>query len=498
MSNALESLRHFVPELILVGTLAAVIVADLMTWRRSPSNRNLLVGITLAGLLAAFGVSLGGMEGSGTALFASMVADDGLLGVLRPLFALTAIFVLLFSLRNRELEGVRMGEMVALLVTVTVALMWMAGAMNLAMIYLSLETVSITSYIMVGYLSSDRLSNEASLKYILFGAVSTGVMLFGLSLLYGLTGTLDIHGIQQALVAREGANAGAILMTLALIAAGVGFKIAAAPFHFWCPDVYTGAPTPVTAFLSVGPKAAGFAVLIRLFHAALATPSGEGTFQAVAGANAQGLLIGLSVLTMTLGNVAALRQTNLKRLLAYSSIAHAGTILMAAAVFSREGIEAIAMYLVVYLFMNLGAFLVVILVHRATESFELDGYRGFWRRSPMLTIAMGVLMLSLTGLPPFAGFLAKYHVFAAVIQADLAWVAVVGALNSAVSAFYYVRVLRVMFLDSQPEAAPAAFGLARLDAVLLFLLVVPNILGLLFWGSLIRITEPASRILAMG
>ncbi len=496
MSNALESLRHFLPELILVGTLAVVIVADLMTQRRSVrQSRNLLVGITLAGLLASLVASLGGMEGSGNALFASMVADDGLLGVLRPLFVLTAIFVLLFSLRNRELEGVRMGEMVALLVTLTVALMWMAGAVNLVMIYLSLETVSITSYIMVGYLSHDRLSNEASLKYILFGAVSTGVMLFGLSLLFGLTGTLDIYGVQQALA--QGTNSGAVSLVLLLITAGVGFKIAAAPFHFWCPDVYTGAPTPVTAFLSVGPKAAGFAVLIRIFHTAMAAPEGDGMFAVVGGVNAEGLLIGLSVITMTLGNVAALRQTNLKRLLAYSSIAHAGTILMAAAVFSREGIQAIVMYLVIYLFMNLGAFLVVILVHRVTGSFELDAYRGFWRRSPLLTVAMGVLMFSLMGIPPFAGFLAKYYVFAAVIDAGLVWVAVVGVLNSAVAAFYYIRVLRVMVVD-EPEAPAPAFGLSGLDAALLFLLVVPNIVGLVLWGSLDGITEYSRNILAMG
>ncbi len=496
MSNALESIRHFIPELILVGTLAVVIVADLWTQRLSAErNRNLLVGITLVGLFASLFFALGAMEGSGGALFASMVADDGLLGVLRPVFVATAIFVLLFSLRNRELEGARMGEMVALLVTVTVALMWMAGAVNLAMIYLSLETVSVASYVMVGYLSRDRLSNEASLKYILFGAVSTGVMLFGLSLLYGLTGTLDVYGVQAALA--EGANAEAILLVLVLVMAGVGFKIAAAPFHFWCPDVYTGAPTPVTAFLSVGPKAAGFAVLIRLFHSALATPGGDGTFLSVGGVNAAGLLIGVSVLTMTLGNVAALRQTNLKRLLAYSSIAHAGTILMAAAAFNVEGVQAIAAYLVIYLFMNLGAFLVVILVHRDTGSFELDAYRGLWRRSPTLTLAMGVLMFSLMGIPPFAGFLAKYYVFAAVIDAGLAWVAVIGVLNAAVAAFYYMRVLRVMVVD-EAAAGAAPFGLSRLDAALLLALVVPNIIGLVLWGSLDRVTEYSQQLLAMG
>lgn len=497
MSDAVQSLSRFIPELILMGTLAVVIVADLITQRRPlEEGRRLLTGITLIGLVAALAASWSALGAEANqSLFASMLADDGLLGVLRPIFVLTSIVVLLLSARSRELEGVRLGEMLALLLTVTAALMWMAGSVNLVMIYLSLETVSVASYLMVGYLSSDRLSNEASLKYILFGAVSTGAMLFGLSLLYGMTGTLDLYGVRAALA--EGAFGPGLMLVVILVAAGIGFKIAAAPFHFWCPDVYTGAPTPVTAFLSVGPKAAGFAVLIRFFYIGMAEPAGGGAISPVGGADWQMLLLILSVITMTLGNVAALLQTNIKRLLAYSSIAHAGTMLMAACVLSVEGVQAIVAYLAIYLFMNLGAFLVVILAHRVTGSFEISGYAGFWKRSPLLTVAMGILLFSLMGIPPFAGFLAKWYVFAAVINAGLGWLAVIGVLNSAVAAFYYVKVLRTMVIDPDSGSTPA-LAFSRLDIGLLVILVVPNLLGLLFWGSLDRVTEYSQRLLELG
>ena len=497
MENAVQSLSRFIPELILMGALALVIVADLVTQRRPiQEGRNLLTGITLVGLGAALVASWAALgAGESQSLFASMIADDGLLGVLRVVFVLASIIVLLLSVRSRELEGVRMGEMLALLITVTAALMWMAGSVNLVMIYLSLETVSVASYLMVGYLSSDRLSNEASLKYILFGAVSTGTMLFGLSLLYGMTGTLDLYEVRAALA--EGAFGPGLMFVVILVAAGIGFKIAAAPFHFWCPDVYTGAPTPVTAFLSVGPKAAGFAILIRFFYLGMGEPTGGGAIAPVGGADWPLLLMILAVITMTLGNVAALLQTNVKRLLAYSSIAHAGTMLMAASVLSVEGVQAIVAYLAIYLFMNLGAFLVVILAHRVTGSFEISSFAGFWKRSPLLTVAMGIFLFSLMGIPPFAGFLAKWYVFAAVINAGLGWLAVIGVLNSVVGAFYYVKVLRTMVID--PESGPTPpLVFSRLDLGLLVVLVVPNLLGLLFWGALDRVTEYSQRLLELG
>ncbi|HJS75467.1 MAG TPA: NADH-quinone oxidoreductase subunit N, partial [Vicinamibacteria bacterium] len=431
-------------------------------------------------------------------LFSGMVAQDGFGNVLRIVFLLTSIFVLLFTLHSRELANSHPGELTVLLLTVTASLMWMSNAINLLMIYLALETVSIASYVMVGYMKGDRLSNEASLKYVLFGAISTGTMLFGMSLLYGLSGTLDLYGIRSALADQQllVQSGPALMVIILMVLAGIGFKMATVPFHFWCPDVYTGAPTPVTAFLSVGPKVAGFAVLVRFFYGGMAQPSGDADWAMVGAVNWQAILIGISVLTMTLGNVAALLQTNLKRLLAYSSIAHAGYIMMGAVVLSEKGLQAIVAYAIIYLFMNLGAFLVLIVVHNGVGSFDLKDYAGIWRRSPLLTILMGIFLFSLMGIPPFAGFLAKWYVFAAVIRADLGWLAVVGVLNSAIGAFYYIKILRTMFLEGDEVPEPSTpLTLHPVHAGLLLLLAVPNIIGLLLWGYLDRITEYSQKLL---
>jgi len=498
--DTIASLQYFVPEIVLVFTLMAVLVCDLVSKNRPPGERRLVIVIpSLIGLFVALFYSLQSTEAMSAGLFHNMVALDGFGQLLRVLFIVTSIFVLLFTLHSNELRPVHQGELLVLLLTVTVALIWMANSINLLMIYLALETVSVASYIMVGYLKTDRLSNEASLKYILFGAVSTGTMLFGLSLLFGLTGSLDLYGVRSALSSQEvvASSGPALMVIIVLVLAGIGFKMATVPFHFWCPDVYTGAPTPVTAFLSVGPKVAGFAVLIRFFYGGLASPAEDGASWAMVGSvDWQTILIGVSVITMTLGNVAALLQTNLKRLLAYSSIAHAGYIMMGAVVLSGEGIQAMLAYMVIYLFMNLGAFLVVIIVHNGVGSFDMQDYAGIWRRAPILTIVMGIFLFSLMGIPPFAGFLAKWYVFAAVISAGLGWFAVIGVLNSAIGAFYYLKILKVMFIDGSDTPEPSSpLPLQPLYTGLLFVLVVPNIVGLLLWGYLDRVTEYSQKLL---
>jgi NADH-quinone oxidoreductase subunit N len=497
--DTVRSLKYFVPEIVLVFTLMAVLLADLVAMRRSRSERRLVITApTLIGLLVALFYAVRLVDSPAVALFSGMVAQDGFGSLLRILFIVTSIFVLLFTIPSKEMSRVHHGELLVLLLTVTVALTWMANSLNLLMIFLTLETVSITSYIMVGYLKGDRESNEASLKYVLFGAVSSGTMLFGMSLLYGLTGSLDLYRIRAALAGQEVvAETGPALMVIVLmVLAGIGFKMATVPFHFWCPDVYTGAPTPVTAFLSVGPKVAGFAVLVRFFYGGLARPEGDAAFALVGSVDWQTILIGISVLTMTLGNVAALLQTNLKRLLAYSSIAHAGYIMMGAVVLSGEGIQAMLAYVTIYLFMNLGAFLVVIVIHNGVGSFEMKDYAGIWRRAPLLTILMGVFLFSLMGIPPFAGFLAKWYVFAAVIRAGLGWFAVVGVINSAVGAFYYIKILKAMFIEGDDTPEPSTrLELHPLYAGLLFVLVVPNIIGLVLWGYLDRVTEYSQKLL---
>jgi NADH-quinone oxidoreductase subunit N len=269
-----------------------------------------------------------------------------------------------------------------------------------------------------------------------------------------------------------------------LVFAGFGFKTAAVPFHFWCPDVYQGAPTPVTAFLSVAPKAAGFAIMARFFFEGLAT-GGAGAWDLAGTVNWQAMLMLVSVLTMTVGNVAALTQTNMKRLLAYSSIAHAGYIMMGVVALSENGARALMIYLLAYVVMNLGAFLVVTLVHAHDGTFDLRDYPGLYRRAPFLTLAMGVFLLSLVGIPPLVGFMGKLYVFAAIMEKgrEFWWYAVVGAVNAAIAAYYYFRVIKTMVIDAGNEEKPP-IRLALADAAWLAVLVAANVLPLLWWNRI--------------
>ena len=269
-----------------------------------------------------------------------------------------------------------------------------------------------------------------------------------------------------------------------LVFAGFGFKTAAVPFHFWCPDVYQGAPTPVTAFLSVAPKAAGFAIVTRFFFSGLST-SGGGAWELTGSIDWPWMLMLISVITMTVGNVAALTQTNLKRLLAYSSIAHAGYVFMGVVALSRNGARGMMVYLLAYLVMNVGAFLVVTLVHRQDGTFDLRDYPGLYRRAPLLTVAMAIFLLSLMGIPPLVGFMGKLYVFAAVIEKGPSywWYAAVGAVNAAIAAFYYARILKTMIIDAGNEEK-APFTLHAADTAWVTVLALANLLPLLFWNRI--------------
>jgi NADH-quinone oxidoreductase subunit N len=480
LQQVMQDLGRFRPEIALTAGLLLVVLVDAF---RVPARDTLNRWITILTLAGSFVLALQ-LRGTSGSLFQGMVVVDPL-GVFFKalLIAASLLVVLTFRLRNsREMAGLGHGELYALLLAVTLSNLLLASSADLAMLYLALEMVSITSYVMVAYLKGDRLSNEASLKYILFGAVSTGAMLYGLSLLYGMTGTTSLPGIREYLSAglTEGNRLGVYVVAL-LVFAGFGFKTAAVPFHFWCPDVYQGAPTPVTAFLSVAPKAAGFAIMTRFFFQGMAVEGASSWELTGSIAWPQALML-VSVLTMTLGNVAALTQTNMKRLLAYSSIAHAGYILMGVVALSENGARSILVYLFAYLFMNLGAFLVVTLVHNQDGTFDLRDYPGLYRRCPGLTIAMAIFLLSLMGIPPLVGFMGKLYVFAAVIERGPGYYAfaVVGALNAAIAAFYYARILKTMIIDAGNEGKPA-FRLPTLDAVWVTALALGNVLPLLGW-----------------
>lgn len=482
----IADLHKFYPEIVITGTLLLVVVADIAL---PVLRRSLTFALTVLGLAAAFALTLPLIAVQPGSMFYGMIALDPMAVFFKAFLVLASLLVVLAAPGSKEFSRSNLGEFYALLLGVTLGMMLLASSTDLLMFFLSLEMVSLGSYIMVGYLRNDRQSNEASLKYILFGAVSTGAMLYGITLLFGVTGTTKMVVIRHVLAgaAASGENSLILLVSTVLILAGLGFKIAAVPFHFWCPDVYTGAPTPVTAFLSVAPKAAGFAIFMRFFFTGLSQAGPQLTWSTFASINWMPIVMVLSIVTMTFGNIAALRQENMKRLMAYSSIAHAGYILMGVVVLTSEGLQAVLVYLVTYLFMNLGAFMIVIEIYNRTGSFELKDYRGFYRRSPFLSISMSIFLLSLMGIPPLAGFFGKFYVFAAAVNRDLAWFAVIGAINSVVAVYYYVRVMKTMMIDGSDDMSPVRVSWD--SKALIWVMLIPTIGLMLFWDRVQKLTS---------
>jgi NADH-quinone oxidoreductase subunit N len=455
------SAAWFRPELTLTAGSLALFVLDLI-WRRSAARRALLTAGALA-TLAVAAAFLAAQPSEATSLFNGMLASDLFATFFKWISLGAGALTVLVVAQGDDFPNPRIGEFYALLMAVVLGMFMMASATNLLMIYMSIELVSMVSYVLAGYRRHDRKSAEASLKYVIYGSVASGVMLFGMSYLYGLLGTANVLEFGAKIAALPPAGAAgvagtklALVVGVVFVSAGVGYKIASVPWHMWCPDVYEGAPTSFTAFLSVGPKAAGFAVALRFFYGAFAGPAAaDGLAQSVAGIPWPAVVGVLSAVTMTLGNFAAIVQTNLKRLLAYSSIAHAGYTLMGVAALSKLGMQGVMIYMLVYLVMNLGAFLVVIVVSEATGSESILDYRGLARRHPLAAIAFAIFLFSLTGLPPFAGFTGKWYLFYAVLERAGApggsWyaaLAIVGALNTAVSLYYYARIIRAMFLEA--------------------------------------------------
>ena len=468
----IESLLHFTPEILLVVFAAAVIILDLLVKNRESQKVVYLslvgLGCTLVAILvtnSVFGTN------EPTSLFLGMIRLDKFAVFFKILLLLATAATILFSLRSEEIDGKLKGEYYALLLAVTFGMFLMASSTNLLMIFISLETVSLTSYILAGFLTHSPRSSEAAFKYITYGAVASGTMLFGLSLLFGMTGTGDLATISTELpkvLASGEVTALGLLIAITFILAGIGYKIASVPFHMWSPDVYEGAPIPITAFLSVASKAAGFALFIRFFHSGFNKPE---IMQSVD----WGLLLAIiSALTMTVGNLAALPQRNVKRLLAYSSIAHGGYLLMGAVLLTPEGLGAIIFYLIVYFFMNLGAFYVVVLIANEAGSEMIDGYRGLATRAPFVAAAMAIFLFSLTGIFPFAGFFGKWLLFNAVISEGMYWLAIVGLLNSVVSLYYYARIVKAMYLESTEDTE--SFSFSKDTIILLSVFVVPTIL----------------------
>lgn len=484
----LASLTRFLPELAVTATILVLVVVHVAGKDRRSSAPALLslVGTGAALLLAWMTPARGGVG-----LFEGMVVLDGFAVFFKVLTALATLIVIFMSIDSDELRDRTQAEYYVFLLSVLLGMFLLSSASDIVMVYLALELVSIPSYLLAGYLKGKAHSSEASMKYVVYGATASGVMIYGFSLLYGMTGSTQISEIGRILA--SGTVHLPAMLAAVMVTVGFGYKIAAVPFHMWSPDVYEGAPTPVTAFLSVGPKAAGFAVLVRFFYTVFASPEGGGSWGLSSSVDWTFLFAVLSAVTMTVGNLVAINQKNVKRLLAYSSIAHAGYMLMGFVLLTSVGLKAILFYLVVYLFMNLGAFYVVVLVSNGTRGEDISDFSGLGSRAPLAAVSLAIFLFALTGIPPFSGFIGKVYLFAEVINKGVYWLALVAALNSVVSLYYYARIVKVMFLETprQSEELPVAF----VPRVMLAILVVPTLLFGIYWEPVVRVAEASVRIM---
>lgn len=427
MNIPFPNLTPILPELIITTIAALFLIAELFVQRKD------ILGYV--SLLAA-GAALYTLPISRGETFNGMFVSDTYSIYFKVIFLITVVLTVLISLKYIKKEDAEHGEYYSLILFATAGMMLMASAKDLIVLYLGLELMALSTYILAGIKKHDQKSNEAAIKYFLLGAFSSALLLYGFSLLYGITGSTNIYTIAAFL--QKTAISPVLLVSMVLVVVAFAFKIAAAPFHMWAPDVYEGAPTSVTAFMSVGPKAAGFAVLGRVFFIAFGNIQADWT----------PILIGISILTMAIGNIVALAQTNMKRMLAYSSIAHAGYALLGVIAGTSEGLSAMMVYLLIYAFMNIGAFAIVILLDKGEQISE---YAGLSKSHPLAAFAMLVFMFSLTGIPPMAGFIGKFNLFVAAINAGYTWLVVVAVIFSAISAFYYLRVVMNMYMKTADQ-----------------------------------------------
>ena len=446
-----------IPEIII--TLSAVLTLLMAAFRKKDGGYLAgAVSLTGAGLALVFTCFL---WDSNTAIFNNFYNIDNFGTFFKALTLIVTLLVTLLSLRYVEREGMITGEYYALLLFGTLGMMIMVSSYHFVTIFIGLELMSIAIYVLCGFLSNNPRSAEASLKYFLLGAFATAFLLYGMALVYGATGFLDVREMANYIVSGRFFLTPPFMIGLAMLVVGFGFKTAAVPFHMWTPDVYEGAPTSITAYMATGVKAAAFGAFLRIFYTAFIP-------YLAAWSN---MLWLLAVLTMTVGNITALVQDDVKRMLAYSSIAHAGYILIAFVIGDRNFASSIPFYVLVYTFMNIGAFAVIILLGQKDKpNTGIDAYTGLASHHPVIALSMAIFLLSLAGVPPLAGFMGKFYVLSAAIKAKYYWLAVIGGLNSAVAVYYYLRVIMYMYFREavaeveRPDISPA-YSLAILVSV---------------------------------
>ncbi len=456
-------IHAILPEIILTAAALLILVLDIRLKKKEILG---YLALLAAGAALVCALRFPAAEG---AAFAGMIVNDSFALFFELLFLAAAIITILLSMHYFQGNTGILGEFYALLLFAVLGMIFMVKAADLVMVFIGIETLSLAVYILSGCLREDRRSGEAALKYILLGAFSTAFLLFGIALIFGATGTTNLTEVAAQIAARNILTDWMLLLAMALLLVGAAFKISLVPFHMWTPDVYEGAPVPVTAFMSVGVKTAALAVFLRVFL--LALPALNPTWRH--------LLIALSVLTMTVGNLIAISQENIKRMLAYSSIAHAGYLLIGMIAGGETGVSAMLYYLVVYTFMNLGAFAVVMAFgNKGEDNLAIGDYAGLGSRFPVLGFAMTVFMLSLAGIPPLSGFMGKFYIFSAAVKEGYIGLAVIGVINSLISVYYYLRVTVMMYMKKPEREITTAPARASLIVALLIAVFLTLQIGL--------------------
>ena len=440
------------PVLVLSVFAMGVLVLDLWAGK----NKTLLMFVSLVGLLMT-AISAFAKQPLPAFAFTDSYIVDHLSIFFTCIFTLSSALAILLSAEYNERNGMKAGEYYALILLCTVGMIVLASSTDMIMIFLGIEIVSICLYVLAGFRRDDPVSNEAALKYFLLGAFATGFLLYGMTLIYGSTGSTNIFKIAEFIKTNDSSSP-LMLMGIVLLVIGFGFKVAAVPFHMWAPDVYHGSPTPVTAFMAVGPKAAAFAAFFRVFKEGIPNMA----------ANWEILLCIIAVLSMFVGNLGAIMQTNIKRMLAFSSISHAGYLIIAVITKSSLAGSGLLFYMLTYAFTTFGAFGIVILLGRkGEENLELENYSGLAYKHPVLALSMTVFLLSLGGLPPFAGFVAKFYIFSAAIEEGFVTLVIIAVLNSAISFYYYLKVVVFMYMKE-----PAGEFQISLTPMTLFVVII--------------------------
>ncbi len=483
IQQLLGFLSYYIPEVICIALMCFLLLAEASV-KEEHGNRDKIYGLALGGLALSLGFLFCNLSKAPLQIFHNAVTIDPFSTLIKIIMVLGTMGSIFLSRSSKDIYTNLKSEFAIMAIGVLIGGMLLASANNMLTLYLGIETLSILSYVMSAFKRDESTSAEAGMKYALYGGLSAGVMLFGMSHLYGILGSIQFMEIIPKLATLEGINLSMVMVSFLLFFVGVGYKISCFPFHMWSPDVYQGSPIPVTSFFSIVPKMAGLAVLVRISMIFFHTES-------VLSVSWVGLMLVISAMTMTVGNVTAIGQSSVKRLLAFSSIGHVGMMLLGVVVLDDVGVRAILFYGIVYMFMTLIAFYITSHLSDMYGTDSYDVFRGLIYKHPVMAIVMAGVLFSLAGMPPFSGFVAKFNIFSVIIEKKYYGIALVAAINSVIALYYYMKLAKTMIFG-QADGAEKVQGFTMANQTIIFVLFVPVLFLGVFWEKMMTISGNAS------